>query len=178
MKKVLLAIVVMLALCGVVKADGFTVWGLTENKVGLEDNGITGRVGYQYDFIEAILGSTWRPDYDAEGDISPPQVFSLGVIAHMADVIDANNPIPWVPEFLLTFINDEMVAQPYFGFQGSFNIDSDAGFTGAIVGIQTKTKAENKSAMVFELAYNNNFLDLKAVPDNEIVFSFGFRFGF
>ena len=174
----IVAAIILLMGCGMVRANGFTVWGLTENKVGLEDNGITGRVGYQYDFIEGFLGSTWRPTYDAEGDIDPPQVFSLGVIAHMADVIDANSVIPWLPELLLTFINEEMVAQPYFGFQGSFNLDQDAGFTGALVGIQTKTTADSKAAMVFEFAYNNNFLDLGAVADNEFVLNIGFRFGF
>ena len=50
----IVAAIILLMGCGVTRANGFTVWGLTENKVGLEDNGITGRVGYQYDFIRAF----------------------------------------------------------------------------------------------------------------------------
>jgi hypothetical protein len=182
MKRVILAMVVMLALCGAglnsVRANGLTVWGMTEQDAGSTQNALTGRVGYQYDFVEAFLGSTWRPEYDAEGKLDPPQVFSLGALVHTQDLIDPNSTIPWIPAFLLTFLNDDMVAQPYFGYQGTFNIDSDAGFTGGVVGLLTKTKAESKSALVFELNYNNNFLDLGAVPDNEWVLNIGFRFLF
>jgi len=178
MKKVLLAILIMLALCGAVRANGLTVWGLTEDTVAADNTSVTGRVGYQYDFIEAFLGSTWRPEYDAEGQLSPPQVFSLGALVYTQDLIDPNSSIPWLPPFLLTFLNEDMVAQPYFGYQGTVSLDNDAGFTGAIVGILTKTKADSKASMVFELGYNNNFLDLGMVPDNEWVLSVGFRFGF
>ena len=81
MKKLVILLAALLAIFmgGAAKADGLTVWGLTEQDLGSTQNAITARVGYQYEFIEAFIGSTWRPDYDVEtGELKPPQVLSFG----------------------------------------------------------------------------------------------------
>ena len=180
MKKVILIVAGLLALCmgTAAQANGVTLWGLTEHDWNSE-NAITGRVGYQYDFIEGFIGSTWRPNYNVEtGEIKPPQVFSLGALVHMRDLLDPNNPLPWIPPVLLTFLPESMVAQPYFGGQGSWTpANEDAGFYGAIVGIQTKTSEESKASFITEFNYNNNFKNLSVVPDQWRL-NLGFRFLF
>jgi hypothetical protein len=180
MKKLIIIAVGLIALCmgTMVKANGITVWGLTEQDLNSQ-NAITARVGYQYDFVEGFLGSTWRPNYDVDtGEVKPPQVLSLGALVHMRDLLDPNNPLPWIPQALLTFLPEEMVAQPYFGGQGTWNLGSEnAGFYGAIIGIQTKTKEDAKASFITEFDYNTNFKDLSVVPDQWRL-NLGFRFLF
>ena len=110
--------------------------------------------------------------------MKPPQVMSLGALVHMRDLLDANNPLPWIPDLLLTIIPEEMVAQPYFGGQGTWNfVDTDSGFYGFIVGIQSKIAIESKSSFITELVRNQNFNELTTVKDGWRL-NLGFRFLF
>jgi len=178
MKK--LIVLLMLFVATICKGNGFTIWGLTEQDISGSQNAMSVRIGYQYESIEAFLGSTWRPNYDTDtGEIEPPQVFSLGTVIHWKDLIDPDNPLPFIPDLLLKLIPENMVAQPYFGGQATFNLfEHDAGFYGAIIGLQCKTDIKNKSAFIVELDYNDNFKDLSAVPDNKFRLNMGFRFLF
>lgn len=179
-KRLLLMVLVVVCCCGLARAEnGLTIWGLTSSDAAGNDAAMSARVGYQYEFVEAFAGSTWHPNFDPDtGDISPPQVFSLGALAHMADLVDPNNPLPWIPPLLLTVLPEKMVLEPYFGYQGTINIDQDAGFTGAIVGVQAKLDPASKSSVIAEIDYDNNFIDLGMVPDNQWTLKLGFRFQF
>lgn len=179
MKKGIVVLVMVLLISLPCWADGLTVWGLTEQDISSNQNAISARVGYQFGSIEAFMGSTWRPDYDVETEeISPPQIISAGAVYHLDDILDANSPIPWIPELLLTFIPEEWLATPYAGAQASFNFfDRDAGFYGGVVGILMKTQPDSTSAFVAEAVFNENFYDLNAVPD-EFRLNLGFRFYF
>jgi hypothetical protein len=96
----------------------------------------------------------------------------------MRDILDPNNPLPWIPGLLLALIPEEMVVQPYFGAEAGFNLfEDDAGFYSGIVGLLCKTDADNKSAIVIEGNYAKNFKDLSAVPE-EIRLKLGLRFYF
>jgi len=178
-KVLLIAALLISLMSGTVRADGITIWGLTEQDFNSQ-NAITGRAGYQYDFIEGFVGSTWRPRYEVDtGEMKPPQVISLGTIVHMRDLIDPNNPLPWVPEILLGILPEKMVMQPYFGGQDTWNFgDEDAGFYGAIIGIQSKTEPVSKSSFIAEFDYNEFFKDLSAVPSDKFKLNLGFRFMF
>uniref|UniRef100_A0A6M3KM06 Uncharacterized protein n=1 Tax=viral metagenome TaxID=1070528 RepID=A0A6M3KM06_9ZZZZ len=177
-KLIIFAALLALSVGGMVQANGMTIWGLTEQDLNSQV-AITGRVGYQYDFIEGFVGSTWRPQYEVgTNELKPPQVLSFGAVIHMRDLVDPNNPLPWIPDLLLSILPESMVAQPYFGGQGTWNLfDEDCGFYGAIIGIQSKTNADSKASFITELNYNQNFKDLEAVPD-EWRLNMGFRFMF
>lgn len=179
MKTLMTMLAVMLVFAASASADGVTFWALTEKDVDSTQNAIIGRLGYQKDFLEGFIGSTWRPHYKVEeGEIAPPQVFSLGGIVHLRDLLDPNNPLPWIPDLLLTLIPEKMVAQPYFGLEASFNFfESDAGFYGGIVGLLCKADPNSKSTLVIEAGYADYFKDLAAV-DDEFQLRLGLRFYF
>jgi len=174
MKK-LITLFIPLLLCSSIRANGWTAWGLIEQE---PQRAVTARVGYQFFNIEPFVGSTWRPDYNVEaGEIKPPQVLSIGCFYHFQDLLDPNDPLPWISPLLLTFIPEEFVAQPYFGPQCTWNfIDKDAGFYGVAIGLQMKANPEDDNAcLVAEIAYNDNFGDLSAVEE-EVRLHLGFRF--
>jgi len=181
MKKLVIILAALLAMFmgSAARANGLTLWGLTEQDLGSTQRAISARAGYQYGFIEPFIGSTWRPDYDVKaGQVKPPQVLSFGTLIHARDLLDPNNPLPWIPDLLLTFIPEDFVAQPYLGAQGTWNFfDKDAGFYGPIVGILAKTQAESKASFVAEAQWNKNFDDLNALPD-KFRLNLGFRFYF
>lgn len=179
MKTALTTVALVLLCGGIVQANGLTLWGLTEQDLDSTQNALIGRIGYQVDFIEGFIGSTWRPHYKVEpGELAPPQVFSLGGIVHARDLLDPNNPLPWVPELLLSLIPEDMVAQPYFGIEAGWNLfETDAGFYGGMVGLLCKSSQESKAAVVIEGGYAKTFKDLAAVPE-EWRLKLGLRFYF
>ena len=180
MKRAILTIIAVLCLTASVQAEiGVTLWGLTEQDFG-GANAITGRIGYQLGNIEAFVGSTWAPKYkEGTREMEPPQVFSVGALYHYVDLLDVNSPMPWIPDVLLMVIPEDVVIQPYFGVQGTYNIvDTDAGFFGEIVGLQLKAKAEDKSSFIIEAQYNNAFNDLAGRNENQLVMYAGARFLF
>jgi hypothetical protein len=166
--------------CGMERSSGsgeIALWGLVEQTTA-GTNAVTGRVGYRLGWIEPFLGSTWRPGYDAGGGVQPPQVISLGVLVYAPDLLDPNAPVPWLPDLLLRLLPQRMVARPYIGSQGSYNlIDSDAGFYGGILGLEAKLDPDARMALIVEGIYNNYFDDLGAVPELWRV-NIGFRVGF
>ena len=179
MKRAILTIIVALCLCSAVQAAGLTIWGLTEQVSSVNgDNSLSGRIGYDLSLtdkggLELFAGSIWRP---REGE---PQVVVFGAVQHLPDLIDPNSSIPWLPELFLTVISEDVQIRPYIGGQFSVNlIDEDAGTYGAIAGITLKLTPEDKSELVFEASYDNNFGDLAGVPDNELKGYMGFRIPF
>ena len=94
--KIRWAILIVLMFGSLVQAAGLTIWGLTEQMTSVNsDNAIVGRVGYDLSVgngggLEPFIGSVWRPRDEA------PQVITLGAIQHMPDLIDPNNPIPYL----------------------------------------------------------------------------------
>jgi len=181
MKRAILTIIAVLALCASVQAAGLTVWGITEQVSSVNgDNSLTGRIGYDMSLtdnggLELFAGSIWRPRETQDF----PQVVVLGAIQHMPDLIDPNSSIPYLPELFLTVISETVQIRPYIGGQFSINlIDEDAGTYGAIAGVTLKLTPEDKSELVFEASYDKNFGDLAGVPDNQLKGYMGFRIPF
>ena len=179
MKKLAITIIALLCLCSSVQAAGLTVWGLTEQMTTVEDdNSLQGRVGYflgtDAGGLEPFIGSVWRPRLE-----DTPQVIILGAVQHMADVIDPNSPIPYIPELFLQVLSEDISARPYIGGQFSINfIDRDSGFYGALAGVALKLDPAAKSELIFELSYDNTFGDLAGVSDSEFKGYMGFRIPF
>ena len=177
MKK-LITMFIPLMLCASVQAMGFTVWGLTEQATSVNsDNSLTGRVGYYLGSdnggLELFVGSIWRVNDKA------PQVMTLGAVQHMADLLDPNGPIPFIPDLLLPIINENVSIRPYIGGRFTINfIDRDSGLFGGIAGIAVKLSPEANSELVFEGSYDNTFGDLNSVPDNKFKAYMGFRIPF
>jgi len=160
-------------------AVGWTIWGLTQqvNDIDGYSNELAGRVGYSFDSgaggLEPFVGSVWHPESGS------PQVMTLGLILHSGDILDPNSPLPWIPDILLTVLSEEMVARPYAGFQSTINLfDADAGFSGGMTGILVKTTPDAVAEMAFELAYDNKFLALADLGDNELRGYIGIRYPF
>ena len=181
MKRVILSIILALCLCASVQAAGLTIWGLTEQISSVDgDNSLSARIGYDLSLtdkggLELFAGSIWRPRETQDF----PQVVVLGAIQHLPDLIDPNSSIPWLPELFLTVISEDVQIRPYIGGQFSVNlVDEDSGTYGAIAGITLKLTPEDKSELVFEAFYDNNFGDLAGVPDNELKGYMGFRIPF
>ena len=181
MKRVILSIILALCLCSAVQAAGLTIWGLTEQISSVDgDNSLSARIGYDLSLtdkggLELFAGSIWRPRETQDF----PQVVVLGAIQHLPDLIDPNSSIPWLPELFLTVISEDVQIRPYIGGQFSVNlVDEDSGTYGAIAGITLKLTPEDKSELVFEASYDNNFGDLAGVPDNELKGYMGFRIPF
>jgi len=160
-------------------AVGWTVWGLTQqvNDIDGYSNELAGRVGYSFDSgaggLEPFIGSVWLPESGA------PQVMTLGLILHSGDILDPNSPLPWVSDLLLVVLSEDMVARPYAGFQSTINLfDKDAGFSGAMTGVLVKTTPDAVAELVFEMAYDNKFLDWSDQSDNELRGYIGIRYPF
>ena len=166
MRKLMLLLVLMCVGAASARDVNFTLWGMSEQSYAQQNNAVIGRAGVRYENLEGFLGSTWWPSFDEEGDLRPPQVFSIGAMYHFPDLVDANSPIPWIPEALLTFIPEDFEAKPYFGGQATANFDEDAGFAGLLGGLCIKGDTDDKTALIAEAQFNNNFKDLIAVPDD------------
>jgi len=157
---------------------GVTAWGLTEQDIGSRNKALQGRIGYRIGLVEPFVGSTWRPNFDADGALAPPQLLSLGTVYHGPDLIDPNSSIPWIPDIMLALLPADYQARPYFGGQFSINfIDKDSGFYAPLVGLLCKFDPDKPSALVIEAAYNENFGAASAVPD-EARLSIGWYFHF
>lgn len=182
MKKAIV-LIMMLFVCSIASARdvGFTLWGLTEQNLDSRNNAIIGRVGIQYENIEGFLGSTWRPNYDADSGIDPPQVYSAGALYHWVNLIDTDNPLPWIPDGLVTIADmiglPDAQMKPYAGGQASINIDQEAGMVSALIGLDIKAAPADKTSLILEAAFNENFYDLDVVPDDWKL-NIGFRIEF
>ena len=178
MRRIVLLTIVLVFLLSSAAFGQWTLWGLTEQNYGLDDYSITGRAGKQFEQVEVFIGSSWWPSYDGdEMELKPPQVFSVGGLYHYDDLIDPNNPLPIIPDFLLTFLRPEFVATPYFGMDATFNIDKDAGYISSIAGLQLKSNAESKVALITEVGYKDTFAQLSALPE-KFRFNVGLRYEF
>lgn len=181
LRKILFGLVLISMFLSTVRADeGFTIWQLSERRFDA-DSALIGRIGYQKDFVEPFIGTSWIPKQDSEtGNIDPPQMVSLGTIVHFPDLIDPNAPVPFIPPLLLSFIPPDWIATPYIGWQGTWNFaDDDAGYQGGMVGLLAKTKPDSNVAIVIEAIYNNYFGVVAPLnSDDEWVLALGFRIGF
>lgn len=155
-----------------------TIWGMTSQDVDSRNVALTGRVGAKYGYIQGFIGSTWRPNYDVEsGEIKPPQVMTFGTITHMRDLLDPNNPLPWIPDTLLAMLPEKMVARPYFGGQGTWDLlDTDGSFYGPIIGVESKMSEDSKASLITEFQYNRYSGDMSALDDNEWSLNLGILF--
>ena len=133
-KRILLTIALVCLLMTVqVQAAGITLWGVTDQVIDADESASTaGRLGYYFGDdkggLEIFGGATWHPE--SKG----PQVLSIGVIEHLPDLIDPNNPLPLIPNILLAFINEDVEARPYVGLEGTFNfVEEDVGYYGGIL---------------------------------------------
>ena len=181
MKKLLLTIILVLALCGISNATGLTLWGLTEqisSQTG--DDALTGRVGYMLGIdskgsgLEPFIGSIWRVKTD---DI--PQVLTIGAVQHMPDLVDPNSNIPYIPDLFLSVMNEDVSIRPYLGAQCTINlVDRDSGFIGGIAGVSIMLTPESNSQLVFEISYDETYDKLREVADNEFKGYMGFRIPF
>ncbi len=176
MKKLIATLIIALCLCGSVQAAGLTLWTLTDQLTSIdEDNSISGRVGYSFASdnggLEIYVGSTW---YKTD---ATPQVMSLGIVEHLPDLIDPNNPLPWIPGLLTAIVNEEVVMAPYVGIQGTFQfVDEDAGLFGVMAGVKIKVTPKSASEWIVEGRYINPFGDLYGV--NKAQLSVGLRIPF
>ena len=179
MKWLFSTIIVVALLCTSAQAAGFTVWGLTEQLTTVEaDNSIAVRVGYDLSVgnrggLEPFIGTVLYPRLEA------PSVIVIGAIQHLPDLIDPNFPIPYLPDILLNVINEEVEIRPFIGIQATANIlDHDSGFIGGLAGISIKLTPEAKSALIFEMSYDNTFNQLTEIDDNEFRGKVGFKIPF
>lgn len=170
------------------QVDRMTFWGLTE-KVGSEESSYIGRVGYTFkDFIfrdpnniiEPFIGTRWEPAQETEtGNMNPPDTLTIGCMYHFGNLLDKDNPLPFISNTLLLVLNEDDRATPYIGGRGTWNfIDDDGSFYGGNVGLLVNTEQKENFAMsyVFELDYDNFFKDLTSIKDDdEYVFYIGLR---
>ena len=169
--RIFLAILITLVALSPCWADGVSIWALSEDG-SQKDASVTGRIGYEVDSIEPFIGFTARPETDF------PQLWSLGVIYHLPDLVEEDSPIPWLPEILLTFVNGDVIARPYIGGQASWNVmEEDAGFSGALMGLTIKTTDASPMSFVAEVQKNSTFGDLGNVS-GDYRLSLGVRYLF
>ena len=169
MKKLLLILIALVCLMTVqVQAAGFTLWSVADQIVDVDEGeSIAGRFGYYFGSdeggLEIAVGSTW---HFAD---KKPQVMSLIVIEHFPDLIDANNPWPVIPGVLTSFINEDVVAHPYAGLEGTFNfVEEDVGFYGGILGVLAKLTPESQIEYGIEGAYVKGFGELEDVDEAQL----------
>ncbi len=106
MKKLILIVVLMLAFCGVARAD-VTAWFLFDRDTA----GV--RLGYAHDQIEVGLWGAWRPDPK-----QPPNIFGVYSLYEFQPV-EVANPIPveWLPA--------RLSGKPYLGAYLSVDFEQD-----------------------------------------------------
>jgi len=184
MKRIIVAIIIALCMCNAVQAAGLTIWGMTEQVANVDSqNALALRLGYYLGSdnggLEPFVGSIWRPRWDEEGDMEPPQVLTLGLIYHSMDIVDPNNTLPWIPDAFLMILSEDVVIRPYIGFQNTWNfIDQDAGMMGGIAGVRVQTTPDSNTELIFEIGYDANFGDLSVVEDRQLNGYFGIRIPF
>ena len=156
--KWLTAILIVLVLTVCVQAE-LTLWGLVEDEKYEDEGSLTGRVGYVSGRVEGFIGTTWRPDYE--------QVLTVGGVYWAGDLVDPNNPVPWLPEILLGFIDEESVIRPYAGAEATWTfVDEDAGYFAGLVGIEVKGDPGNKASLIAEVIMPENFGTLGGLEDD------------
>ncbi len=176
MKKLITLIIITLCLTSAVQAAGLTIWTLTNQIASVdESNSIAGRVGYYFGSdnggLEIFIGSTWHPRSGV------PQVVSGGLVEHLPDLIDPDNPTPWISDVLLAFIDEKAVARPYIGIEGTFNfLEKDVGYYGGMVGIAAKVTPKAMTEWVAEAGLIEPFGDWEGV--REFRLKLGIRFPF
>jgi hypothetical protein len=164
MKKLL--ILTMILLCSsIAQAGEVTVTVLGNESIDWTQASILGRVGYLHqDTLEVYGGAVWWPNFKVDEDEEEPDyAFCTGVLYHWMDVLDPNNPIPFIPETLLKIIPEQMVARPYIGGQVLFKND---GAIGGVVGLTCKAKPGDNVSLKIEGQGHNTFRDLAAIPED------------
>ena len=170
MKSLLLTLFLGLTLLLGAKAEaaGLTLWSVTDQIVEVDNSKlVAGRIGYDFSIenegLEIFVGSSWNLRYDK------PQTMSLGVINHLPDLIDPENPLPFIPDFLLTFVNQEIEVCPYLGLEGSFNfIDRDSGFYALLIGALAKVTPKSQIEYGLEGAYTQGFNELEGTDEYQL----------
>ena len=151
-----------------VEAAGLTLWSVTDQIVEVDNSKmVAGRIGWDFSIenegLEVFVGSSWNLRYDK------PQTMSLGVINHLPDLIDPENPLPFIPDFLLTFVNQEIEVCPYLGLEGSFNfIDRDSGFYALLIGALAKVTPKSQIEYGLEGAYTQGFNELEGTDEYQL----------
>jgi len=170
MKSLLLTLFLGLTLLLGAKAEaaGLTLWSVTDQIVEVDNSKlVAGRIGYDFSIenegLEIFVGSSWNLRYDK------PQTMSLGIINHLPDLIDPNNPLPFIPGFLLTFVNQDIEVCPYLGLEGSFNfIDRDSGFYALLIGALAKVTPKSQIEYGLEGAYTQGFNELEGTDEYQL----------
>ena len=151
-----------------VEAAGLTLWSVTDQIVEVDNSKmVAGRIGWDFSIenegLEVFVGSSWNLRYEK------PQTMSLGVINHLPDLIDPENPLPFIPDFLLTFVNQEIEVCPYLGLEGSFNfIDRDSGFYALLIGALAKVTPKSQIEYGLEGAYTQGFNELEGTDEYQL----------
>jgi len=169
-KKILIVIALICLMTVQVQAAGLTLWSVAEKIVEVDESAsIAGRLGYYFGSdnggLEIFAGSTWHPESKS------PQVLSIGVIEHLPDLIDPNNPLPWIPNILLTFINEDVEVRPYAGLEGTFNfIEENVGYYGGVVGVLAKLTPNSRIQYGLEGSYKEGFGELEGLNKTQLSF--------
>jgi len=171
MKKLLL---ITIALCcliitpTVTQAAGLTLWSVADQVIDVDEGeSIAGRLGYYFGSneggLELAVGSTWYLKDDK------PQVMSFLVIEHFPDLIDPDNTMPWIPDFFLVFINEDVEARPYAALEGTFNfIEEDMGYYGGVVGVLAKLSPESRMEYGLEGSWRKGLGELEGVDRRQL----------
>jgi len=163
-----IAMCCIIVMPSVTRAAGFTLWSVTDQIVEVDNSKlVAGRIGYDFSIenegLEIFVGSSWNLRYDK------PQTMSLGIINHLPDLIDPNNPLPFIPGFLLTFVNQDIEVCPYLGLEGSFNfIDRDSGFYALLIGALAKVTPKSQIEYGLEGAYTQGFNELEGTDEYQL----------
>ena len=181
MKKVMVTIVVMLLCCGILwpgiaRAGEVSLTILGTESFDWTQASVTGRLGYVHqDCLEPFVGVVCWPNFkvnEAEGEKKIDYAFAAGVAYHWIDLVDPENPLPWIPDILLTMIPENFEARPYICGQCLFK--KDEGALGGIIGLRCKPNPEDTVCIKFEVQGHNTFRDLAAMPE-DLTFYFGFE---
>lgn len=184
MKKLIL--LTMLLMCGTAIAIGPTVSVDTQQVASIDyGNSITVELGYFLGIdnygpgLEPFVGVEWYPQWDDEGELQPPSVALAGARYFFSDVLDANSPIPLLPNLLLPILNEEILIRPFVEARFSMNfIDKDAGLMGLGSGFLIKTSPDSPVSLKFKIRYDDTFIKLAEVDDNRINYYMGLYYQF
>jgi len=174
MKRAILSILMVMLMTASVQAAGLTFWGLTEGAT----REYNARVGYMLGNevrggLELFAGTSVFPND------STPSTLKLGAVQHLADILDPNNSIPFIPGAFKVLFSGDITARPYFGAEATITfINEDAGSYAVLLGAKIKFTEEDPSEWIAETGYGNTFSDLNEVPDNELFLRMGVRIPF
>ena len=168
MKSKKLILTMILLYCGIANAMGPTVSFMTEQIASVDKgNSLSVEVGYMLGIdagLEPYIGTEWWPRTD-----EAPSVLILGVRNHFKDILDPNSVIPFIPDLMLSVLNEDIEMKPYIGIRFSANlVDKDGGVMSIPAGILVKTSPDSNSALRFEARYSDTFGDLAVIPDGRI----------